>query len=188
VSEKKFSDKSLLEQTVLSGIYGPPQLKGEERQYLLGQFRERVIKVLTFAQIAEPGTYSEIREAMAHPQAKRLIISRRARLSSANEYLRLARKHHLAFTTVDSPEFIGPVGLVVAADEAVDIKEVTVPNRTERLLAAGVPQAVIDSTGRGLCKACLDLLKRVAPEEIPNYHRANLLDWLIGNQCPCKKK
>lgn len=181
------SDKSSLEKALLAGIYGPPELKKEERQYLLGQFRERVIKVLTFEQIAEPGTYPEIKEAMAHPLARRLIISRRAKLPASNEYLHLARQYHLAFTTVDSPEYKGPVGLVVAADQAVDIKEITIPSRKERLLAAGVPLAVIDSTGQGLCKACLDLLAKQAPEEIKNYRRANLLDRLLGHQCPCKR-
>mgnify|MGYP000907437740 CR=1 FL=1 len=181
------SNKSSLEQALLAGIYGPPELKKEERQYFLGQFRERIIKVLTFEQIAEPGTYPEIREAMAHPLARRLIISRRAILPASNEYLHLARKHNLDFTTVDSPEYKGPIGLVVAAEQAIDAEEITIPSRKDRLLAAGVPLAVIDATGQGLCKACLDLLYKKAPQEIKNYRRANLLDRLLGHQCPCKR-
>ncbi|MDD4657877.1 MAG: YueI family protein [Eubacteriales bacterium] len=182
-----FSNKSSLEQALLAGIYGPPELKKEERQYFLGQFRERVIKVLTFEQIAEPGTYPEIQEAMAHPLARRLIISRRAILAASNEYLHLARKHNLAFTTVDNPEYKGPVGLVVAAEQAVDAKEITIPSRRERLLAAGIPEAVIEATGQRLCKPCLELLKEKAPQEVKNYRRENFVDRLLGNQCPCKR-
>ena len=187
MNDDRFSNKSSLEQALLAGIYGPPELKKEERQYYLGQFRERVIKVLTFEQIAEPGTYPEIKEAMAHPRAKRVIISRRASLPSANEYVYLAHKHNLNFTTVDSPEYKGPVGLVVAAEQAVDVKEISIPSRRERLLAAGIPAEVIAATGQVLCKACLDLLQKKAPQEIKNYRRANLLDRLLGHQCPCKK-
>lgn len=179
--------KSALEQAVLAGIYGPPELKKEERQYFLGQFRERVIKVLTFEQIAEPGTYPEIREAMVHPLARRLIISRRAILPASNEYLHLAREYNLAYTTVDGPEYKGPVGLVVAADEAVDAKEITILSRRERLLAAGIPEAVVEATGKSLCKSCLELLEKKAPQEVKNYRRENFFDRLLGNQCPCKR-
>jgi len=183
----KFSEKSPLEQSILTGLYGPPELKQQERQYLLGQFRERVIKVLSFAQIAEPGTYQDIRAAIAHPQARRLIISRRADLQAAAEYIHLARQHNLSFTTVDNPAYKGSVGLVVAAENAVDFKEISVPDRTQRLLAAGVPQAVIDAQGQGLCQSCLDLIERAAPEERKNYRKLNLLDRILGYKCPCQK-
>lgn len=184
----KLTDKSPLEQKILTGIHGPPQLKREERQHLLGQFRERVLKVLTFEQIVEPGTYPEIIAAMTHPKARRLLISRRVDSTAAAKYIRLARKHGLSFATVDLPEFKGPVGLVVAAAEAVDIEDISVPSRTQRLLEAGVPQEIIAARGQGLCKACLELLKEVAPGEEGNYRKLNLLDRLMGNQCPCKKK
>lgn len=182
----KLSEKSPLEQKILAGIHGAPELKREERQRLLGQFRERVIKVLTFAQIAEPGTYQEITYAIAHPKAKRLIISRKADIAAASEYIRLARKHQLSFTTIDLPEFKGSVGLVVVADEAVDMEEVTVPDRTEHLLGLGIPKEVIDAKGQSLCPACIDLLKKLAPEEVQNYKQVSVLDRLIGKSCPCK--
>ena len=132
MKDDNFSNKSLLERAVLAGIYGPPELKREERRYYLGQFRERVIKVLTLEQIAEPGVYPEIQEAMAHPMARRVLISRRAVLSAAQKYVQLARKYHLEFTIVDSPEYSGPVGLVVAAGSS-GRGEITVPSRRERL-------------------------------------------------------
>ena len=181
------TDKSSLEKALLAGIYGPPELKKEERRYFLGQFRERVIKVLTFEQVAEPGTYPEIREAMAHPLARRLIISRRANLSAAKDYVHLARKRQLEFTTVDSPDFKGPVGLVVAAVKAADEEVISIPSRRERLLALGIPQEVIDSPGQNLCKTCMDLLREKAPEEVRNYRRGNFIDRFLGNECPCKK-
>lgn len=183
----KLTDKTPLEQKLLTGIHGVPQLKREERQHLLGQFRERVIKVLTFAQVVEPGTYAEIQEAMTHPKARRLLISRRADLSAAAEYISLARRRGLSFATVDLPEFRGPIALVVAATEAVDVEDITVPDRTQRLLAAGIPLAVIKARGQALCKPCLDLLAAAAPEELVNYKKQTLLNRLLGNQCPCNK-
>jgi uncharacterized protein YueI len=187
MKDDSFSRKSILERAILSGIYGPPELKREERRYYLGQFRERVIKVLTYEQIAEPGVYPEIRDAMAHPLAKKVIISRRANLSAAKDYVHLARKRQLEFTTVDSPDFKGPVGLVVAAVKAADEEVISIPSRRERLLALGIPQEVIDSPGQNLCKTCMDLLREKAPEEVRNYRRGNFIDRFLGNECPCKK-
>lgn len=185
MKDEKFGNKSILERAVLAGIYGPPELKREERRYYLGQFRERVIKVLTFEQITEPGIYPEIQEAMAHPLAKKVLISRRAAMA-AKAYVHLARKHHLEFTTVDNPDYIGPVGLVVAAVKAVDEGAITVPSRRERLLALGIPEEIIDSPGQKLCKACMDLLREKAPEEAKRYRRENFIDRFLGNDCPCK--
>ncbi|HOC06475.1 MAG: YueI family protein [Bacillota bacterium] len=188
MKDDNFSNKSLLERAVLAGIYGPPELKREERRYYLGQFRERVIKVLTLEQIAEPGVYPEIQEAMAHPMARRVLISRRAVLSAAQKYVQLARKYHLEFTIVDSPEYSGPVGLVVAAGKAVDAGEITVPSRRERLLALGIPREIVDSPGKTLCKPCLDLLREKAPEEAKRYRRENIIDRFLGHRCPCKTR
>ncbi|HOB35332.1 MAG: YueI family protein [Firmicutes bacterium] len=183
----KFTEKSLLEQKVLTGLHGAPQLKREERQRYLGQFRERVIKVLTVEQINEPGIYEEIRAAMAHPKARKLLISSRADLAEAAEYIRLARQHNLSFTVVNLPEYKGPIGLVVAADEAVDVEDIAVPDRTERLLAAGVPLEVIHSRGQPLCRECMELLRRADPAEVKNYRKLTFLDRLLGHRCPCFK-
>lgn len=185
---KNFSDKSALEQALLTGLRGTPELKREERSYFLGQYRERVIQVLTFQQVAEPGTYPETKKAITHPKATRLLISRKANLSAAAEYIGLARKYGLSFTTIDRPEFKGSVGLVVAADEAVDQEEITVPDRTQRLLSQGIPVEVIQARGRGLCRGCMELLRQNAPEEVGNYRKLNFIDRIVGNQCPCKKK
>ena len=47
---------------------------------------------------------------------------------------------------------------------------------------------MIEAQGQGLCKACLDLLKEVAPDEARNYRKLSLLDRLQGNNCPCKEE
>ncbi|MTI93991.1 MAG: DUF1694 domain-containing protein [Firmicutes bacterium] len=181
-----FSSKDPLEQTLLVGMHGTPELKKEERRRFLGQFRERVIKALTFDQISEPGTYPEVEAAIADPAAAKLIISRRADIKAAAEYIRLARQHQLSFTTVDSSDLAGPVGLVVAAESAVDREQVLVPSRVERLEQLGLPRALIDAKGQPVCKKCIQLLREKAPEELSNYRTYNLLDKLSGKKCICE--
>lgn len=184
-NKNKLADKTELEKALLAGIHGPPELKRREKQRLLGQFRERVLKVLTFDQVAEPGTYPEINAAIQNPAAKKLIVSSRADISSAAEYIRLARTRGLTFTTVDQPDFHGNVALVVAADQAVDQSEIFIPTRTERLSRLGVPLPVIKAVGKPLCSSCRQLLREKAPEELANYPRLSLYHKLLGYNCPC---
>jgi uncharacterized protein YueI len=184
--KKGFSEKSSLEKTLIAEIYGPPELRRREKQVLLGQFRERVIKALTFEQIVEPGTYPEIQQAMNHPQAKKLIISRKADLAAAADYIKLARQRSLSFSTIDQPDFHGNVGLIVAAQDAVDVADIFVQTRAEKLLMLGIPEEVINSPGQHLCEKCRSLLEQRAPEELVNYPARKWYCVLAG-KCPCQR-
>ncbi len=175
---------SSLEQALRQGIYGPREIKKEEKNLFLGQYRERVLKALTFAQIAEKGTYPAVRQAIRDPRARRLIVSSEADLEAARDYIRLAARCQLAFTTTSSPDLKGDIGLVVAAGEAVDEEEILVPNRRTELQSKGIPDALIDAAGEKVCPACYRLLREKAPGEAAHYRRAGILDRLLGVPCP----
>lgn len=181
------SGKTALEKTLMAEIHGPPELRRREKQLLLGQFRERVIKALTFEQVAEPGTYPEIRQAIKHTDAKKLIVSRKADLAAAADYINLARKQGLAFSTVDQPDFRGNIALVVAAKDAVEEQEVFIPTRSEKLASRGIPAEIINSPGRRLCSSCRSLLAAKAPEELINYPSAKWYSIFVRERCPCGK-
>ncbi len=176
--------EDILKTTLQAGIHGPPQLKKEEKRWLLGQFRERVLKALTFKQIEEIGTYPEVKEALLDPRAHRLIISSKVNLKAAREYIQLARKKEMPFTTTSSPDFMGDIGLIVVAKEAVEEEEILVPNREEKLKEKGVPIEIIKAVGQKICPACYELLLEKAPEEALNYKKAGFLDKLLGLPCP----
>ncbi len=114
-------EKTRLEKKVMEGVYGEPELKKEEKNRFLGEFKERVIRCLNYDQVVEPGTYSEILQAIKHPQAEKLIIDRKVNLDRAHDYIELARQHNVSFKMIDSPDLKGDVALVVAGNEAVDI-------------------------------------------------------------------
>lgn len=180
----RFSEKSLLEQTLLIGQNGPLQLRKEERNQFLGEFRERVLKALTFAQIEEEGTYPEILAALKDSRAKKLIISRKADLSAAAEYIALAKEQNVSFTTVDSPDFKGEIGLVVVSDEAVDVPDISVENRKDRLQKIGIPEKLIAAVGKPICSDCMRLLQEKAPEEVKRYRLIGFWEKVAGQKCP----
>ena len=177
------NEKSELEKKVEEGIYGAPEIKkGEKRRYL-GEYKERVIKYLTYEQVIEEGTYPEILEAIKHPQAQKLIIDRSVDIDYAQDYIDLAHKNNISFKRVDSPDFKGDVALVVVGSDAVNIKKRKVLSREERLKKAGISDTIIKNAGTALCPDCWQELKAKAPEELINYNKINWLEKLLGQEC-----
>lgn len=188
-TNRKIGQMDELTQTIQFGIHGPPELKKGERNQYLGNFKERVLKALTFDQIEEKGTYREIEDAIRDKRASTLILSRKADLKSAREYIDLARTYGLGFKTVDSPDFVGEVGLVVVSDSAVVVTDILVVNRTTRLLRKGIPIKLIEAEGKKICDRCFALLQSEAPEEVPRYRRLSFLDRVLGGKCyGCSKE
>lgn len=176
-------DKSELEKKVEEGIYGRPELKKDEKNRFLGEFRERVIKYLTFSQIQEDVIYPEILEAVRHPQAARLIIDRDVEIDQAHKYIEKARKHNLAFKRVHSPSFKGDTALVVVGNRAVNVAQRKVMDREKRLKKLGISDNIIKNVGGKLCNDCWQELKEKAPEELINYKKMSWIDRLLQIEC-----
>lgn len=179
---KNFSSKDKLDQYIAQG-QGMAELKKEEKAIFLGEFRERVIKALSIPQLQEEGTYKEVEDAIKDPRASKLIINRRADLKKAADYIRLAKENNIRFTTVESTNIKNTLGLIVAADYAVDIENIYVENRKEKLLAIGLSENIIDNPGMKLCSKCYEKLKEIAPEEVKNYKALTFTDRILGIKC-----
>ncbi len=180
----RWARKKPLEKALSAGIMGKPQLRREEKRRFLGEFRERVIRALTLEQVHEEGVYPEIMESINDPRADKLVVSSRADLYRAREYILLAQEHGLSFTTVDSPEHRGEIGLIVVSNSAVDEEEIMVDTPRQQLIKAGVPESLADAKGGKVCPSCYRLLTEKAPEEAKKFRPFNWWDGLTGRQCP----
>lgn len=178
-------DRSVLEEKVLEGVYGRPELKKEEKLRYLGEYQERVIKYLTFDQVIEPGTYPEILDAIRNNKASMLIIDREVDLKAAADYIKLARENNLCFKRVNSPDFKGDIALVVVSDNAVEMDSRKVLSRKERLKASGISDKIIKNVGAKLCDKCWSELEKKAPEELINYKNMSWIDKITGTECIC---
>ena len=178
--------KSELEKAVEQGVSGPPEIKKDEKNRFLGEFKERVIRYLTYEQVVEPGTYSEILDAINHPQADKLIIDREVNDERARDYIDLALKNGLEFKRIDSPNFKGDVGLVVVSGGAVKTDKIQVMDRREKLKKQGISDKIIKNVGSKLCDQCWSELKEKAPEELRNYKKMNIFDKIAGVKCVCR--
>lgn len=173
-----------LERVIAAGIYGAPEIKRDEKSRFLGEFRERIIKRLTKKQVADPGIYPEIIEALKSKASDKLIIHGEILNSQARKYERLAARLSKNYSIRHDPDFKGDTGLVVASNDAVDVEDIEVQDREERLKSLGIPVALIQSAGKKICKSCLNRIVQASPGEAENYNLLTVADHFWGEQCP----
>lgn len=117
------------EQRLAIGIHGTPELKRDEKLLYLGEFRERIIRILNKKQVAQRFIYPEIIEALNHNQSSKLLINGELRDQLTDKYIRLAKQVGRPYSVIHNPRLKGATGLVVVSDKAVDIDNIEVKTR-----------------------------------------------------------
>ncbi|WP_353893150.1 YueI family protein [Proteinivorax hydrogeniformans] len=181
---KNIASKDPLEQALLKG-QGISGLKADEKRVFLGQYRERVIIALSTDQVEHPGTYPEVNEAIKHPRASKLILNRHADLDKASEYIELARKESIEFTTISSMQKDTHIGLIVAADNAVDIEDVFVEDLGDRFKKAGLDPKLLNFIGHKVCRKCYNKIKEKTPDLLHLFEQSTFLDKITGSEKCC---
>lgn len=124
-----WASKDQMEQRLAVGISGAPELRKEEKSYYLGEFKERVLKVLTREQVAQPFIYPEIEESLKDARAQRLLLDGELNYDFVQKYVKLAQKLKKPYTLRNDPQFKDIIGLAVVSAEAVEVESVQVPTR-----------------------------------------------------------
>lgn len=119
-------NQSELEQRLMVGLHGTPELKHSEKVRHLGEFRERIVRILTKDQVDDKQIYPEIEEALKDPRSSRLLLNGDLAYEYRAKYIKIARKYDKPFTVVNDPSLKGNVGLAVVADHAVDVEKIEV--------------------------------------------------------------
>ncbi|WP_041285259.1 YueI family protein [Desulfoscipio gibsoniae] len=176
-------NKNALDRVLAEGIHGTPEIKHDEKIHYLGEFRERVIRMLTKEQVEETAVYPEILQSLKDQRAAKVIISGDINYSSSEKYRRLAVKMGKTCTVVHDPALVGNVGLVVVGNNAVDVAVIEVPDRKTRLAQLGVPASLADAAGKKVCEKCYQKITEADPEEVINYRKLTLADRFWGEYC-----
>ena len=157
--------------------------KGEKRRYL-GQFRERVLKVLNAKQMAQRWIYPDIIAAINDSRSTKVIVRNDHRIK-AKKYTDYAKAQKKLVTITNSPDYIGNVVLVVAADDAVDVKNIAAGEKTKALVQKGLTKDIIKAGYGKLCgKHYRQLVKALEDTNISlNFQRLSLWDRLLGEEC-----
>jgi len=179
-----WAKKNKIEQVLMAGIHGITEFKHDEKVHYLGEFKEKVLRMLSQQQVTEAALYPEIIGALQDKRSTKMIINGSIGISSFEKYKKLAGKMNKPCTVRNDPEFNASTGLLVISDEAVDIQVITVEERSLRLKELGVPSILINSAGKKVCETCLKQILEADPKENINYQELTFLDRIGGEKCP----
>ncbi|MCO4849478.1 YueI family protein [Bacillus vallismortis] len=102
------------------GMYGPLETKPDERHLFLGSIRERVLLALTKGQVLRSKPYEEAERTLKNSKNITLLINGKLQYQSYSPYIQMANRNGVHFKIVSDLQFRTPLGLVIAADTAVN--------------------------------------------------------------------
>jgi len=163
--------------------------QGEKNQYL-GEYKERIIALLYKDQLIEDDVYSEILEEMKSPQCYLLKLAREVGLEKLKPYIKEAEKIKLKYQLVDGLNYIGNVGLILVAKEALNERKenLAIRDMDQDFIDIGLGEVFSKARGKKICKKCYKKVEDEIPKYKDEFKKLNILDRLFGKQCAiCEK-
>ena len=162
-----------------------------EKNLFLGEYKERVIKALTFEEIKEKGIYYEIEKALEDKDVDKMVISRHADFNDIKKYIEIAKQKRVPYKMIDNLAYVGQIALVVVAKDAIvheDGDEIVVTSKLEKCHLKHLPDVYFEAMESAVCNFHLDIIKKEMPEYAKNYKELTFMDKLFGSKCPiCQK-
>jgi uncharacterized protein YueI len=121
-------ERNKVDEILQQGIYGPKEIKPEERKRFLGTLRERIVVALTQAQVRDNSVNAELEKIMKENTKAHLYLNGQIEYETLSKFLKIARKMGMQFTIVNNQDVETDIGLVVAYDHAVDKGEIFIKN------------------------------------------------------------
>ena len=162
-----------------------------EKNLFLGEYKERVIKALTFEEIKEKGIYYEIEKALEDKDVDKMVISRHADFNDIKKYIEIAKQKRVPYKMIDNLACVGQIALVVVAKDAIVHEagdEIVVTSKLEKCHLKHLPDVYFEAMESAVCDFHLDIIKKEMPEYAKNYKELTFMDKLFGLKCPiCQK-
>jgi len=162
-----------------------------EKNLFLGEYKERVIKALTFEEIKEKGIYYEIEKALEDKDVDKMVISRHADFNDIKKYIEIAKQKRVPYKMIDNLACVGQIALVVVAKDAIVHEagdEIVVTSKLEKCHLKHLPDIYFEAMESAVCDFHLDIIKKEMPEYAKNYKELTFMDKLFGSKCPiCQK-
>ena len=156
-----------------------------EKNLFLGEYKERVIKALTFEEIKEKGIYYEIEKALEDKDVDKMVISRHADFNDIKKYIEIAKQKRVPYKMIDNLVFVGQIALVVVAKDAIVHEagdEIVVTSKLEKYHLKHLPDIYFEAMESAVCDFHLDIIKKEMPEYAKNYKELTFMDKLFGSK------
>lgn len=112
--------KQSVDEIIMNGIKGTPEIKKDEKNKYLGTFRERVEIVLSIGQVMKPTVYKEIEHILKTTKNINMLLNGDVSYQYLSKYIQIANKFHVLFSIVQNNEYNSDLGLVIANKTAID--------------------------------------------------------------------
>ncbi|MCG8483457.1 MAG: YueI family protein [Clostridia bacterium] len=111
------SEKDKLEEYLMNGIKGTPEIKKEEKKKYLGEFSERVILAVEIAKLHEDECLKQINDAVEKNQSiDKIIVNSVLKNTIRIQCMKMAKNHDRDFKLVEGDTSIG---IVLASNTAL---------------------------------------------------------------------
>jgi len=162
-----------------------------EKNLFLGEYKERIIKALTFDEIREKGIYYEIEKALENKEVAKMVISRHANFDDIKKYIEIAKRKKIPYKMIDNLLYEGQIALVVVAKDAItheDGDEIVVTSKLETCHIKHLPDVYYEAMESAICDFHMNIINKEMPEYAKNYKNLTFMDKLLGSKCPiCQK-
>ena len=162
-----------------------------EKNLFLGEYKERIIKALTFDEIREKGIYYEKEKALENKEVAKMVISRHANFDDIKKYIEIAKRKKIPYKMIDNLLCEGQIALVVVAKDAItheDGDEIVVISKLETCHIKHLPDVYYEAMESAICDFHMNIINKEMPEYAKNYKNLTFMDKLLGSKCPiCQK-
>jgi uncharacterized protein YueI len=124
-------DRDKVEEYLQTGMYGPKEIKPEERKRFLGTLRERIVVALTQQQVRGRTVMTELERVMKENSKAHLYLNGQIEYAVLSNYIKIANKISIPFTIVNNQEVETDIGLVLAYDYAVEKEEIFLKDKPQ---------------------------------------------------------
>jgi uncharacterized protein YueI len=117
-------ERSKVDEYLQQGIYGPMEIKPEERKRFLGTLRERIVVALSHAEVRDKTNRAELEKIMREHSKAHLYLNGQIEYPTLSKYIKMAGAVEMLFTIVNNQEVETDIGLVIAYDYAIDKEDI----------------------------------------------------------------
>jgi uncharacterized protein YueI len=121
--------KQNVDDILQQGIHGAKQTKPDERRKFLGTIRERVVVVLTKAEVRSKQIEPEFKHVLEKNKGAQIYLNGNMNYTFYSKYITLAEEMQVHYKIVTNKEHDSEYGLVLAYDYAIDKEDISLSKK-----------------------------------------------------------
>lgn len=121
--------KPSIDDVLKEGIYGPKEIKPEERRKFLGTLRERIVIALKKSQVRAKEIFPQVEQMMKDYPGAHLYLNGKIHYPDLSKYIKLAKRYKIDYTIVTNKDHDTEIGLVLAMGHAIDKEDIYIDKK-----------------------------------------------------------